>query len=338
VSGVTGRSAETKPARRAVSPPPSRRADVLSHAIIPAKLIWMNGELVPWDDARVHVLTHGLHYGTGVFEGIRSYSTRDGPAVFRLDDHLVRLAASARILLMSLPYELDELRVAVHALIAENGLTECYIRPIAFHAFAEMSINPVGGVDLAIAAWPHPLSHPADVRHRGLRTMISSWRRHDPNILPPQAKSTGGYLAASLARMEARRSGFDDALLLSAAGNVSELATANVFAAFDGALVTPPLVDGPLPGITRKTVFQLATDMGIEYEERSLTRSELVTASEVFVVSTAAEVVGIREIDGCQFESPGPLTRAFQDAYATVTSGRDERYATMLDFVAAAVS
>jgi branched-chain amino acid aminotransferase len=296
----------------------------------------MNGELVEWERATVHVLTHALHYGTGVFEGIRCYETARGPAVFRLRDHLTRMDRSARTLLMDVPYSVDELVEAVHELINANGLRSCYVRPIAFHGFGEMGINPEHNpIDVSIAVWPWGSYLGDDALKNGIRMTVSSWRRHDPNIIPPQAKVTGGYVNSALAKLEAVRNGYDEALMLNHTGSVSEGTGENVFIVHNGELITPPLAAGPLPGITRESIIQIAADLGTPVTENMLTRADLYAAEEMFCVGTAAEVTPIREIDGRVIGKPGPITLAVQQKYFEIVKGEDEKYFDWLDFVEA---
>lgn len=291
-----------------------------------SRVIWLDGILVPWDDARVHVLTHALNHGTAVFEGIRCYATGGGPVLFRLEDHVERLGRSARTLDMKLPATADELAAAARELVVANELGACYLRMLAYRAYGEMGIDARRSpVSIWIAAWAQAPSFPPAAYEAGLRVTISSWRRGDANVIPPSAKIAGAYVTSSLARGEAARAGFDEAIMLAPNGNVSEASIENVFAVRDGELRTPPLSDGPLPGITRATVIDLAGDAGIPCRERSLTRADLYEAHEVFLTGTGAEIVPVREIDGRCFEPAGPVTAAVRNAYARVVAGRDER-------------
>jgi branched-chain amino acid aminotransferase len=298
------------------------------------KYVWMNGKLVEWEHATVHVLTHALHYGTGIFEGIRCYETPRGPAVFRLREHLARMVRAARTLLMELPYSVDDLRSGVHELIRVNDLKSCYVRPIAFRGFGEMGLNPEScPIDVSIAVWPWGTYLGDEALREGIRMTVSSWRRHDPNIIPPQAKITGGYVNSALAKLEAVRSGYDEALMLNHAGSVSEGTGENVFIVFDGELITPPLAAGPLPGITRQSIIQIAADLGTPVSEKMLTRADLYSAEEMFCVGTAAEVTPVREIDGRVIGKPGPVTLAIQQKYFEIVRGEDEKYRDWLDLV-----
>lgn len=295
--------------------------------------IWLNGELVDWAEARVHVASHGLHYGTGVFEGIRCYATDRGPAVFRLLDHLERLQASARLLYMQLPYTVGELRQAVHELLLANGLAECYVRPIAFYGYGELGVHPGSNpVDVAIISWPWGAYLSEEGQRSGIRVMVSSWRRVDPNTIPHAAKATGVYLNSMLATHEARRCGYDEAVLLTDDGYVADGPGETVFAVRGGVIATPPLSTSILPGVTRDTVLRLAADLGYPVVERPLIRSDLYLADEVFMTGTAAEVTPVRAVDDHELGA-GPITLALQQAYWDVVRGRDRRYADWLDLV-----
>jgi branched-chain amino acid aminotransferase len=296
--------------------------------------VWMNGKIVDWAEAKVHVLTHALHYGTGLFEGIRCYETPRGPAVFRLGDHLRRMERSAKIFLTDIPYSVDELAAATRELIRANGLKSCYVRPIAFRGFGEMGVNPDNNpVEVAIAVWAWGAYLGEAALKTGIRMTVSSWRRHDPNIIPPQAKVTGAYINSSMAKLEAVRAGYDEAIMLNPAGFVSEATGENIFVVQGGELVTPPLYSGPLPGITRDTVITIAADLGMQVSEQVLTRADLYTAEEMFCTGTAAEVTPVREIDERVIGEPGPVTMAIQQKYFEVVKGQDEKYFAWLDFV-----
>jgi branched-chain amino acid aminotransferase len=298
--------------------------------------IWMNGELVPWEDARIHVLTHTLHYGMGVFEGIRAYETDRGPAVFRLTDHIERLFNSARILMMDIPYSVDELVGAVKDTVRATGLPSCYIRPIAYYGYGEMGLNTLPcTVDVSIACWPWGAYLGADAVSKGVRMKISSWARHDHNVMPPASKTTGNYVNSSLAKVEALKAGYDEAIMLTPDGRVSEGSGENIFAVFNGALVTPPLVDGQLAGITRDSVMTLARDEGVQVREQTLSRSDLYLADELFFTGTAAELVPIVEVDDRQVGSgkPGDLSRRLVELYGQVTTGRLDRYKSWNELV-----
>ncbi|MFP5352224.1 MAG: branched-chain amino acid transaminase [Actinomycetota bacterium] len=302
--------------------------------IDPVDKVWMNGKLVDWQDATVHVLTHALHYGSGVFEGVRCYETPRGPAVFRLGDHYRRLERSARIFQMELPYSVEELTRGTFDVIKANGLKECYIRPLAYRGFGgEMGVNPAANpVDMAIAVWSWGAYLGDDAITKGVRVTFSSWRRGDPNIIPPSAKATGAYINASMAKLEATQAGFDEALMLNPLGHVSEGTGQNLFMVRNGEILTPPLIDGPLPGITRESIIQVAHDLDMPLVERSLTRADVYSAEELFLTGSATEVVPICEVDGRRFEC-GPITQTLQQRYADICRGKDEKYFDWLDFV-----
>jgi branched-chain amino acid aminotransferase len=295
--------------------------------------IWMNGELVDWADARIHIGTHGLHYGTGVFEGIRCYETPKGPAVFRLTDHLRRLHNSARLLYMDIPYSVEELRSAHFELMAVNGLPECYLRPLAFYGYGELRVGAVDNpVDVAIISWPWGAYLGEEGLKTGIRCKISSWKRVGANVIPHASKATGVYLNSVLATTEAVRAGYDEAIMLTDDGYIADGPGENVFAVRDGVIWTPPLGTSILPGITRDTIIQMAQDLGYTVREENLIRSDLLLADEVFMTGTAAEVTPIREIDDIGFEAPGPVTKEIQTAYLDTVRGRSERWAHWLEY------
>jgi branched-chain amino acid aminotransferase len=298
--------------------------------------IWMNGVLVGWDDARVHVGTHGLHYGSGVFEGIRAYETEKGSAVFRLTDHLKRFDNSARLLGMDLGHSVDELRQACHDVIAANGLPECYLRPIAFYGYGELGVSAVGNpVDVVIMSWPWGAYLGEEGLKSGIRAKISSWQRIGPNVIPHAAKATGVYLNSMLAVMEANRAGYDEAILLTAEGYVADGSGENVFIVKNGELFTPDLSTSILPGITRDTVIQIAQDLGYTVHEKSLIRSDLYLADEAFMTGTAAEVTPLRAVDDVEI-GVGAITLEIQEAYLDTARGRSERWAQWLEYAAPA--
>ena len=289
--------------------------------------IWMNGELVDWADAKVHVGVHGLHYGSGVFEGIRCYETADGPAVFRLDEHLKRLDNSARLLGMELPYTVEVLREATFELIGANGLSECYLRPIAFYGYGELGVaasdNPV---DTVIMSWPWGAYLGEEGLRQGIRGKISSWQRIGANVIPHVAKATGVYLNSMLAVTEANRAGYDEAILLTAEGYVADGSGENIVVVRDGEISTPSLSTSILPGITRDTVIQIAQDLGYVVSEQNIIRSDLYLADEVFMCGTAAEVTPLRSVDDHEL-GVGPITLKIQEAYLDTVRGRTERWA-----------
>jgi branched-chain amino acid aminotransferase len=294
--------------------------------------IWMNGELVDWADARIHVGAHGLHYGSGVFEGIRAYETDKGSAVFRLTDHLQRLHNSARLLHMELPFSVEELRAACHELIGVNGLPECYLRPIAFFGYGELGVSALGNpVDVVIMSWPWGAYLGEEGLAKGISAKISSWTRIGPNVIPHVAKATGVYLNSMLAVTEANRAGYDEAILLTAEGFVADGSGENVFIVKDGELYTPDLSTSILPGITRDTVIQIAQDLGYQVHEKALIRSDLYLADEAFMTGTAAEVTPLRSVDDVEI-GVGPITLQIQEAYLDTARGRSERWAQWLDY------
>ena len=297
--------------------------------------IWMNGELVDWADAHVHVGVHGLHYGSGVFEGIRCYETEEGPSVFRLVDHLKRLESSARLLYMELPYSAEEIRAATHELIAVNGLPECYVRPIAFYGYGELGVSTAGNpVEVVIMSWPWGAYLGEDSLRRGITAKISSWKRIGPNVIPHVAKATGIYLNSMLATTEAKRAGYDEAILLTDDGYVADGPGENIFVVKDGIIVTPPLSTSILPGITRESVIEIGRELGYDVEEHSLIRSDLYLADEVFMTGTAAEVTPVRAVDDHEI-SVGPVTLELQKVYLDAVRGRDTRWTHWLDVVPA---
>ena len=301
-----------------------------------ADLIWHNGELVAWEDAKVHVLTHGLHYGTGVFEGIRCYDTEQGPAIFRHQDHIDRLFQSSELYYMPIPFTKAEIRDATRELIASNGLRECYIRPIVFRGYGTMGLYPLDAtVDVAIAVWPWGAYLGEDSKLAGIRAKVSSWRRIPGDSLIPHAKASGQYLNSVLAKIEATKAGYQEAILLDSLGHVSEGSGENIYVIRDGVIVTPPQTAGILDGITRKSTIQIAADLGYKVVERDLARAELYLADEVFLSGTAAELVPVAEIVDHKIGSGvrGPVTAAIQEVFEAAIRGRDPRYMHWLDLV-----
>jgi len=301
-----------------------------------ADLIWHNGELVAWEDAKVHVLTHGLHYGTGVFEGVRAYETEKGPAIFRHQDHIDRLFRSAELYYMPIPYTPAELRQAAHDLLIANGLRECYIRPIAFRGYGTMGLFPLDApVEVSIAAWPWGAYLGEESKGTGIRAKVSSWRRMSGDAFIPESKATGQYLNSILAKIEAHKAGYEEAILLDSRGFVGEGSGENIFLVRNNVILTPSLSGGILEGITRNSVLQIARDLGYEIIERDLARTEMYLADEVFVSGTAAEVVPVREIDDHPIGNGrrGPVTADVQRVFDDALRGRDPRYADWLDVV-----
>lgn len=306
--------------------------------IEPVDTIWMDGELVDWADAKIHVLAHALHYGSGVFEGIRAYPTDRGPMVFRLSDHMRRLFRSAHLYHMDIPYSQDELEDAAKATIRANGLDSCYIRPLVFRDFGEVGLNPLTSpVAVTIAVWKWGAYLGEDALQTGVRAKISSWKRNDQNALPPGAKATGQYINSSLAKMEAHHAGYDEAIMLNNAGYITDGSGENVFMVKDSVVYTPPVSAGCLDGITRASIIAIARDAGYEVHERNLTRFDLYSADEAFFTGTAAEVTPIREVDDRTpgAEGRGPVTKELQGLFFDAANGRIDRYASWLTPVAA---
>ena len=289
--------------------------------------IWMNGSLVNWDDAKVHVLTHTLHYGTGVFEGIRAYETPNGPAVFRLTDHIKRLHNSAKIMGMPMPFSVEELVEATKQTVKSTGLSSCYVRPIAYYGYGEMGLNTMPcKVDVAIACWPWGAYLGDDAVQKGVRMKISSWTRHDHNTMPPAAKTVGNYVNSSLAKVEALKAGYDEAIMLSPNGLVAECTGENIFCVRNGVILTPPLSAGALEGITQSSVTTIARDLGFDIRVDNIARSDLYIADEIFVCGTAAEVGSVNSVDERKIPCPGPMTTAIAATYAKAVRGQDDRY------------
>ncbi|MDP9420769.1 MAG: branched-chain amino acid transaminase [Actinomycetota bacterium] len=289
--------------------------------------IWMDGRLVDWDDATVHVLTHTLHYGSGVFEGIRAYPTSQGPAVFRLTDHIERLFDSAKIFMIDIPFTPAELIEATKETVRVNNLDSCYIRPLVYLGYGEMGLNPLPcPVRVSIAVWPWGAYLGDDGLRNGVRVKISSWQRPDPNSIPPAAKGTAIYINSSLAKVEALKAGYDEAIILSPQGYVSECTGENLFVVKRGTIITPPVSAGALEGITQHSVMTIAADLGIECRVDNLLRSDLYLSDEAFLTGTAAEVVPIRSIDDRDLGEPGVITRKVQEMYNATVRGEVDRY------------
>lgn len=298
--------------------------------------IWMDGKLVPWADATVHVLTHGLHYGTGAFEGLRTYETDDGPAVFRLVDHIKRLELSTKALGIPFEYSIDTIVDACTEVVRVNNLSSCYIRPIVFFGSGAMGLNPAGAdVHVAIAAWEWGAYLGDEGLEKGIRVAVSSWRRigHEANM--PNTKGTGAYINSVLAKTAAVRAGYDEAILLNTSGLVVEGSGENIFAVRDGILYTPPTAAGALAGITQDSVRTMLTDEGYEIRDFALSRTDLYYADELFFTGTAAEVTPIREVDDRPVGdgTPGPITRKAQALFMETVSGKNERYSDWLQYV-----
>jgi branched-chain amino acid aminotransferase len=294
----------------------------------------MNGDFVPWDEAKVHVLTHGLHYGTGVFEGVRCYDTEIGPAVFRHEDHLDRLFRSAELYYMPIPFEREQLRQATLDLIARNGMRECYIRPLVFRGYGQMGLFPLDApVDVCIAVWEWATYLGEEGKRNGVRARVSSWRRISPDSLIPQAKACGQYLNSVLAKIESHKAGYEEGILLDDKGYVCEGTGENLFVVRAGKISTPPLSASILDGINRRAAIQIARDLGYEVIEEQLTRADLILADELFMTGTAAELTPIREVDDHAIGTgkPGEITMTVQSSFEDALHGRSERYRDWLD-------
>ena len=300
----------------------------------PSEVIWMNGEFVRWEDAQVHVLTHALHYGTSVFEGVRCYDTQIGPAVFRHQDHVERLYRSSSLYYMDIPFEREQIRQATLETIARNNLRSCYIRPLVFRGYGTMGLFPLEApVDVAIAVWEWGAYLGEEGKQNGIRAKVSSWRRISPDSLIPAAKAGGQYLNSVLAKIETHKAGYDEAILLDDHGRVCEGSGENIYVVRDGVIHTPPQTASILDGINRRTAIRIAKDLGFEVVERDLARAELYLADEIFMSGTAAELVPVREVDDHTIGEgrPGEITRAVQRVFDDALHGRDERYREWLD-------
>jgi len=299
--------------------------------ITPTKKIWMDGEFVDWEKATIHVLTHGLHYGTGAFEGIRAYPTASGPAIFRLREHMVRLVNSCKILMIDVPFSVDELVQAAVETVRINEMDNgCYLRPLVYLGYGEMGVNPLPApVNVAMACWPWGAYLGDDGINNGVRMKISSWRRHDPNAMPTAAKATGMYLNSGLAKIEALKSGYDEAIMLGPDGQISECTGENLFIVRNGVIVTPPSSEaGALPGVTQDSVTTIARNLGLEVRFEAMIRTDLYIADEAFLTGTAAEVVPIQSVDERLVSDgkPGPITKQIQTAYFAAVRGELPEY------------
>jgi len=297
-----------------------------------AKFVWMDAHLVPWDDANIHVMSHGLHYGAGVFEGLRCYETARGPAIFRLGDHIRRLERSAKVYTVGLPFPVEQLAEACREVVRANGLNECYIRPIVYVGFGDP--NPfLAPIHAAVGCWPWDDYLGPEAYENGVTVKISSFRKVGPNAIPPAAKATGQYLNSILAKVEALTCGYDECILLDDAGYVAEGSSENVFIVRDRILVTPPASAGALPGVTRDTVMALAARLGYEVREEVFVRSDLYLADEAFFTGTASEIVSICGVDGRPVGTgePGPVVGALRSAYCDLVHGRIDELAHWLD-------
>ena len=291
--------------------------------------IWKNGEAVPWEQATTHVLSHTLHYGSGVFEGIRCYHNEDTDeaVIFRLHDHMERLHRSAKIAMMEIPYSVDELCQATIDIIKKNNLKSCYIRPLAYYSYGQMGVDPTGApVDVIIAVWPWDSYLGAEALANGIKVGVSSWRQRSFNAIPPAVKSSASYMNSILAKLEAKNHGYAEAVMLNEQGYVCEGTGENLFVVRNGILSTPPLSDGLLEGITRDTVLTLACDMDITALEESLTRSDLYVADEMFMTGSAAELTPVASVDDRPVGKPGEITKALQARYFDVAYGKVPEY------------
>lgn len=298
--------------------------------------IWMDGQLVEWRDAKVHVLTHTLHYGCGAFEGVRAYKTEQGTAIFRLREHTERLFNSAKILRMQIPFTLEQAMQAQIDVVKANGFDSCYIRPLTWIGDKKLGVSPRGNtIHLMVAAWPWGAYLGEEGMKRGIRVKTSSYTRHHVNITMVNAKAVSNYTNSILANLEVTADGYDEALLLDPQGFVSEGAGENIFIVRDGVLHTPDLSSGALNGITRKTVFAVCEDLGLTIKEKRITRDEVYIADEAFFTGTAAEVTPIRELDGVSIGAGqrGPITERIQKAFFDIVGGRNPKYADWLTVV-----
>jgi branched-chain amino acid aminotransferase len=298
--------------------------------------IWMDGELVDWQDATVHVLSHAIHYGSGIFEGIRAYETSRGPAVWHLEEHLKRFFRSAKLYHMELPYSIDALTEAVRDVIRANGLAACYVRPLAMRGYGEMGVNPLNApVNVIVAVWPWGAYLGEDALEQGVRIKISSWRRNSQNSLPAAAKASGQYINGVLAKVESLKAGYDEAIMLNEQGMITDGSGENVFVVHDGVLITPPISAGCLDGITRSTVMTLARELGYTVREENLVRTDLYNADEAFFTGTAAEITPIREVDDRVVGEGhrGPVTKELQGAFFSATKGEIEAHTDWLTYV-----
>lgn len=300
-----------------------------------AEKIWMNGTLVNWDEAKVHVLTHALHYGSSWFEGLRCYETKRGSAVFRLEDHMRRLYESAKMYRTMVPYTIEQLCNAVKETIRANKLKACYIRPLVYRGYGEVGVFPLGcPVDLMIAVWPWGAYLGNDALEKGIDVRVSSWNRSAPNTMPTMSKASGNYLSSQLIKMEAVMDGYAEGIALDVSGYISEGSGENIFLVRDGTIFTPPLVSAILPGITRSSVLKLIEDVGLRVVEGFVPREMLLVADEIFLTGTAAEITPIRSVDKIEVGDgkPGPITRKLQKAFFDVVQNGNDKH-RWLDFV-----
>ena len=298
--------------------------------------IWMNGKIIPWADANIHVMTHALHYGSGVFEGIRAYETAKGPAIFRLEEHLARFDLSAKVYHMEYPFTRDEIREGIKAVVRENGLRSAYIRPIAFVGYGRLGVMPIGlPIEIAIGAWEWGSYLGEEALEKGVRVALSPWRRIRPDALPVSAKACGQYLSSILGAWVIRANGYHEALFLDDHGHVSEGSGENFFIVSDGAVYTPDSSSSILEGITRDSVMRIARDLGYPVREKKLVMGDVFSADEAFFTGTAAEVTPIAEVENRPIGDgkPGPVTKRIQEVYFQAVRGETDQYAEWLTHV-----
>lgn len=299
------------------------------------KKIWMNGKLVPFKDAKVHVLTHALHYSTAIFEGLRCYNTPNGPAIFRLPEHTDRLFNSAKMYAMKIPYTKKQINDAIIKTVKASGLKESYIRPLAYYGFGDLGLTPKNKVDVSISCWEWKMGESKAGKFTGARCKISSWIRIDSTSQPMKAKAASNYANAALARVEALNQGYDEAIMLNSQGKVAEGSAENIFIVRNNQIITPPLTAGVLDGITRNSVIDIIEENGGDVVEANLERDDLYLADEVFMTGTASEVKSVTQIDQITIGNGkvGNLTKALQKSFMDAALGKDERFPTWLTYV-----
>jgi len=301
-----------------------------------SRKIWIDGNLIDWDDAKIHILTHALHYATAVFEGIRCYDTNKGPAIFRMRDHIRRLQNSGKMYHMNIEYSEEELELAIIETLKANDVSECYIRPIAYYGYGKMGVNPLPNkVSIGIALWDWDEYLSSIPGEEGVRAIVSSWVKMDNRCLPVLAKATANYANSALARIEAIKSGVEEAIMLNHSGMVAEGTAENVFIVSDSTVITPPVTAGALDGITRATILEIADKMGIRFKICDISREEMYIADEVFLAGTAAEIKAVTEIDRIRISDGrvGSLTRKLQTYYRDIVHGRDKAFDRWLTYV-----
>ena len=300
-----------------------------------SRKIWIDGNLIDWDDAKIHILTHALHYATAVFEGIRCYDTNKGPAIFRMRDHIRRLQNSGKMYHMNIEYSEEELELAIIETLKANDVSECYIRPIAYYGYGKMGVNPLPNkVSIGIALWDWDEYLSSIPGEEGVRAIVSSWVKMDNRCLPVLAKATANYANSALARIEAIKSGVEEAIMLNHSGMVAEGTAENLFIVSDSTVITPPVTAGALDGITRATILEIANKMGIRFKTCDISREEMYIADEVFLAGTAAEIKAVTEIDRIRISDGrvGSLTRKLQRYYRDIVHGRDKAFDRWLTY------